>query len=297
MSQEQEPVPCARVAAMIAKILDEAEIPNILWGWAAVGLSGATRTFPEVDFIIADHYIAQAIMELGKTFPTCKDGKCLEWKGDRVGASQNMARITAHNQWHHPAVTHYHLGAVILSLQKKTELLFLVARLRPRPPPHPNDPHLTLSNSTSLPRHHSLGPSGPWHGLYPIQILNPNSFLEALIFLQALTTTDPAFLGRYPGKEWELMMVAIAEVELRPQLPQEYRRVLRPEFRLVWDYLKFKKPKGHNPLIPLVKVRKDFMLRKILPPWLPDWDFSHLKGWDEVKSFMRDDTLLVPSCA
>lgn len=48
----------AEPAADVARILDEAQVPNILWGWLAIGLVGQLEMFPVSKILLQDmHYI------------------------------------------------------------------------------------------------------------------------------------------------------------------------------------------------------------------------------------------------
>ncbi|KAL3481740.1 hypothetical protein BJX99DRAFT_253267 [Aspergillus californicus] len=291
----QEPVPGARVAAEVAQLFDEAKIPSILWGWLAISLVGDADGFPEVDFVIPDHYIVQAIITLAKKYPSCADGKCLSWQEDRAAQgeySNNLRYILACNRFHYPAVTHYHAGGeVVLYLMKKSEILFWLPDYEAGPP-RANDGHLTVSSCPLLPPAYPAGPTGPWSELYPIQMLNPNSLTEAVLYLLARDLPNPEYFRPHTGQVWRDMKFALADCKDTPRAvaSQAYRRYLKPECRLTWDYLNGRKPEGHARNIILFLWRKHLIDTRVLPAKLTEWNYSGFSGWNEVKSFMRDDT-------
>ncbi|KAL2825536.1 hypothetical protein BJY01DRAFT_256242 [Aspergillus pseudoustus] len=65
---------CCPPVADIAKILDLANIPNLLWGWWVVACHGKLIQTPDIDFIIADDEIeaaAQALEKASQDYTRC----------------------------------------------------------------------------------------------------------------------------------------------------------------------------------------------------------------------------------
>ncbi|KAL4796071.1 hypothetical protein BDV19DRAFT_388495 [Aspergillus venezuelensis] len=305
-----KPVPEALLAAEIAKLLDELKIPNILWGWLGLAFAGSTYGFQEIDFVIPDHYIPKAVVEVGSRYPVCNDASCLEWEGDRTNVPDfglGLARCTAKNAWHAPAVAHFHIGQVgdgegegedgaLLSLHKKSQLLPWLPDYTHGPPPQ-DDPHLTVSSDprlppcfpTGVPDTFDSGPTGPWTGLYSIQIMNPDSFTESVLYL--LMLHEPSHLPSEDDSHWsnvfERMEYALLEGH-RGYLPQ-YRRNLQPQYRLAWKFFNGGHAPGVNRRVPLLRLRNHMIKTGELPRDLPLYDFSDFLGYDKVRSHMEED--------
>ncbi|OQE72401.1 hypothetical protein PENNAL_c0097G00240 [Penicillium nalgiovense] len=168
----------ARPAADVAKILDEAQVPNILWGAMAGFLVGDWRCYNEdIQFLVLDHLIQTASNALfAAGFTPCTDPGCDVLK-------------TVRNDYLIPPV-HFHVQALypehdVLRLYPKSGQLWSLPDSFDfgTSPPAADDPHLMLSNDSRLPPYIPEGMSGPWTELYPIKILNRSSFTEAVLWL------------------------------------------------------------------------------------------------------------------
>ncbi|KAL3463682.1 hypothetical protein BJX64DRAFT_287151 [Aspergillus heterothallicus] len=109
-------------AADIARILDTAGIPHILFGWWAAGCHGTDRSPPEIDFIIPDSKMNASINAIAATshFQHCTNRDCVEWTGDRCVTRVPRPReraplsvyadLMAYNNIFAVAREHFHIG-------------------------------------------------------------------------------------------------------------------------------------------------------------------------------------------
>ncbi|CAG8901331.1 unnamed protein product [Penicillium egyptiacum] len=165
----------ARPAADVARILDEAQVPNVLWGMMAICLVGEWNDDEDdVEFLVLDHLITAASNALvAAGFTPCTDPGC---------------RAVQTEKNHHPIpAVHFHLKAQypqhnMLRLYPKSGHLWWHPDFD-LGPPTADDPDLMLSNDPRLPPYAVQGMSGPWTELYPIKILNRSSCTEAVWWL------------------------------------------------------------------------------------------------------------------
>ncbi|KAJ5788827.1 uncharacterized protein N7518_005838 [Penicillium psychrosexuale] len=110
-----------------------------------------------------------------------------------------------------------------------------------------------LSNDTRLPPYVPEGSSGPWTKLYPIKILNPNSFTEAVWWL---TFRDLDHANSYDNT-WIGMIPPLMEIHENPH--RSIKRTLRPKFqaiiRRVW--------------LPALELMQEMRDNNELPPLPP----------------------------
>ncbi|KAL4906318.1 hypothetical protein BDW74DRAFT_177333 [Aspergillus multicolor] len=194
-------------AAYAARIFDEAKVPYVLWGHWAVGMFGDDKSFPEVEFIIADAEpnavtkpLDTAIAALSaKGINRCTNASCQEWTHDRTppvtepftlespADKEELASIWADNRTHAVGNAHFHLQPpytffTVLTLYTQNRLLWWIPRLTVQSVT-PTDPIFMLTTNVRLPPRGPGGPSGPWTELYPVRILRLAKLAEALILL------------------------------------------------------------------------------------------------------------------
>ncbi|KAJ0422736.1 hypothetical protein BJY00DRAFT_310750 [Aspergillus carlsbadensis] len=64
-------------AAQIAQLLDESRIPNVLFGWTALALTGADFGSGDVEFVVPDEKLASAILTISAAgHAICTDPDC-----------------------------------------------------------------------------------------------------------------------------------------------------------------------------------------------------------------------------
>ncbi|KAL4956388.1 hypothetical protein BDW69DRAFT_181601 [Aspergillus filifer] len=183
----------------------------------------------------------------------------------------------AENALHAPSEAHFHIGdadaPLLLSLHKKNQLLPWLPDYKHGPPPK-NDP--TVSSDPALPPPfptgiaptYEVGPTGPWTGLYSIQIMNPNSLTEI----------------------FNRMQLALAE-DHRPPIPA-YQRKLQPQYRLAWKWLHDEGIPGIHEKAPLLRLHEHMTKTGELPADLPHYDFSEeYLNWDKLRSHMNEDLI------
>ncbi|KAI9373512.1 hypothetical protein BJX61DRAFT_541664 [Aspergillus egyptiacus] len=242
-----------KLAADVAFHLDEAGVPNLLFGWLALSLVGSREILTEIDFVIPDAQIPTAtatLVALG--YPLCAHPRCAELTFDRVGdRCRHMGLITSDNRYHPVAAAHFHLksGQYLLSLHAQSSLLWWLPELQPGPPAA-DDPDLTLSNDSKLPPYAENGGTGPWPGdLHPVKILNPNSFTEAVIMLYCRDSARDLRLYSV----WIRIMSSLMDAD--GILGQRVEKHLRPKFQLAWDCFN-----QRIPIAPLESYYKEMKL-------------------------------------
>jgi hypothetical protein len=131
-----------------------------------------------------------------KLYSLCTDPDCMDLMEDRSPHDDwdprtDLARL-------HPIPEpnfHTDLWMVVIYLVLQSDHLWWLPPLT-MDMPDKNHSYLTLSTDLALPRRHedevqdkwswkreSVGPCGPWFGLYPVRILKPGRFIEALCWL------------------------------------------------------------------------------------------------------------------
>ncbi|KAJ5940561.1 hypothetical protein N7516_000729 [Penicillium verrucosum] len=162
-------------AADVARILDEAQVPNLLWGTMAAWLIGDWRPYNEdIQFLVLDHLIQTASDALSAAgIAPCTDPECAVVR-------------TVHNDWLVPPV-HFHVKALypehdVLRLYSKSTYLWWLPDFGTSAPAA-DDPHLILSNDSRHPPYVFNGMSGPWTEVYPVKVLTRSSFTEAALWL------------------------------------------------------------------------------------------------------------------
>ncbi|KAL4965029.1 uncharacterized protein BDV14DRAFT_200294 [Aspergillus stella-maris] len=249
-----------RIAADAARALDYAKIPNVLWGWLAVGLLGEDFRYPEVDFVVSDGKLQSAIEALvAAGFTLCTDSACRERKEDRVAqessdrlSKNELNAITSPSRYHAVPDAHFHLDPssyeyyTVLSLFTQSrflwkgwwpELTLTAARTDTECPVadsfSPDHPHLMLSSDLDF--FDNKDGSGPWmESPYAVKVLRPSLFAEALTYLWRRNWGDTknVFMG------WRAMLVlGLLYAKWDNDQRDNIRRGLKPEFMPVWDGL------------------------------------------------------------
>ncbi|KAL4902553.1 hypothetical protein BDW74DRAFT_180657 [Aspergillus multicolor] len=105
-----QPTAGSEVAAQVAQRLDEAKIPNLLWGWCAIALIRDDMGFPEPEFVVHDSMIKSATeILINAGFPLCTDTDCIELCADRMKHRVEAKWVWARNAQHIVGDAHFHL--------------------------------------------------------------------------------------------------------------------------------------------------------------------------------------------
>ncbi|KAL2822036.1 hypothetical protein BJX63DRAFT_427387 [Aspergillus granulosus] len=216
------------LAADVARILDEAAVTNILFGWMAVSLVGKDFGFQEIDFVVSDNKLqvaTDALIYAG--FPLCTIHNCSELESCRNKKTRNQDELKAKNRHHPVAACHFHImepGQALVSLHRKSNILWwLPDAIEERPAT--SNPHLWLSTDSRL----HLG-SGPWPKLYPIKILNPNWLAKAVL---SLLCRD----GGAPQTGWDMWYsMAQCLAELEKLTAEKGIQYFDTELKLAWTF-------------------------------------------------------------
>lgn len=136
----------------------------------------------------------------------------------------------------------------------KSHILWWLKEI-PSGAPSPDDEDLILTNDPRLPPRlktrtadsklarslykeyeEDIGPSGTWEEIYPMKILNPASFTEALLQLycrdyHSPSVQDAVQLGY--DAYWKKLILPMGEV--KDDKNAIVKKSLRPEFREVWE--------------------------------------------------------------
>ncbi|GAE00223.1 hypothetical protein PVAR5_8961 [Paecilomyces variotii No. 5] len=253
-------VPCyikgpssCQIAARIAQLLDEAEIPNVLWIGLAQHCHGVTgASLP--DFVIPDHLIQPAYEKLlASGFFLCEEGeKCIQHKYPRLFLKSDR---------------HVHTIAgeprSVVHLYKKSGLLWRLPDFE-MGPPAADDRHLMLSNDERLPPGQAVfGGSGPWPpSLYPVKIPTAACIIETYILLSC-RDWDSDQNGYFSS--WQMSLFRIL-VEVQDKYFND--EDLLPDFRPYWQT----PAPGRNH--KFFELRKKLMESNELPP-SPSWKSSN----------------------
>jgi hypothetical protein len=164
-------------AAQIAQLLDEARIPNLLFGWTALALTRADFGSRDIEFVVPDEKLAPAILIIiaaGLCICTGPDCQQLdEFRSNPHGVSRSRSSSSDNDnndddsralllllpaardntiRLHAVPDSHFHLpSGDTLALYCQSHLLWRLA-LIPLGPPPPDDPTFILStNAARLP--------------------------------------------------------------------------------------------------------------------------------------------------
>ncbi|KAL3470705.1 hypothetical protein BJX99DRAFT_263976 [Aspergillus californicus] len=267
-----------------ARILAEAEIPHVLWGWLAIALMGPDNGPTEIEFVIPDAQVDDAVCALvNGGFKLCCNRDCKELSVSRfppmVGVEvegrgffiplQCAAAIYSHDREHAVASAHFHLDKKyehykVLSLHAKSNLLWNFPDIT-TDIPAANDPFYRLSNDARLgPNHES---PGRWtgEGVQPIKILTPWALTDALIYLLC---RDWYGLDKLYCL-WQRMLPAIIHSR-----DSEIRDKIEPQFRTFYEYHMLRGPVRENIWRPLRPLRDRLIAENKLGT-LPPHDLTH----------------------
>ncbi|KAL3480164.1 hypothetical protein BJX99DRAFT_254760 [Aspergillus californicus] len=255
-----------KLAFAVAKILDEAGVPCLIWGWLALALVASDQGNREAAFVINDHQIDEAKKALSDAkFTQCTEPSCRELCEDR---GTKLSATCAKDNLHPVAEVHYHVEEQfseyrILALYKKGAQLWWLPDLELGSPAE-NDPYLTMSDSNRLPPHKELwnpeedreecghdnmpafrGCSGPWTGQYAIKVLLPPAFLESIMLLYCRDVGYPDGLPCL----WDTMLFFLMPYD------EELRYKIHPRFQAAWDSLQERGPPLQNIWVPMRALR------------------------------------------
>ncbi|RDW72715.1 uncharacterized protein DSM5745_07887 [Aspergillus mulundensis] len=259
-------------------MLDQAGVPNVIWGWLALGLHTADNGNREIEFVIADKKLDEAKRVLAAAgFTACTDTSCGELCEDRFPVEKMavvfgtmdlatrgaaMGAAYSFDRYHPVPAVHYHVQGLpqwapyeLLSLHKQSAQLWWLPELK-TDAPAPDDRNLTLTNSARLLT--GNGRTAPFNGpgQYPMKVLLPWAFLEAVILLRCRDyghMRDLHNLWRF-----KLMYFVPHDADVRDKLD--------PQFKPVWDALNQRLP-AHvwNVHVPLGQLRRKLIAAGELP--------------------------------
>ncbi|KAL2872043.1 uncharacterized protein BJX67DRAFT_376889 [Aspergillus lucknowensis] len=237
--------------ADVAQILDDAGIPSVLWGWLALALFHEIGAKSEVDFVIPDHEVESATNALTASgFTPCGDVQCAELRVDRLPAdhldhwdnllvehrllSESHVRcILAEDRFHAVAPVHFHIqsryphsGYQILSLHQKSSLLWSFPEFGPAPPPA-DDRNLIISDDPRWASTTGDWGSGPWENVYPMKVLTPWGYAEAVMLFYWRDCGHFQNLDKF----WSSLLICLMEHD------EHISGQLRPQFQMAWDWL------------------------------------------------------------
>ncbi|KAL4886950.1 hypothetical protein BJY04DRAFT_44145 [Aspergillus karnatakaensis] len=229
------------LAVHVAYYLDQANVPNILFGWLAMSLAEIDRTCKQVDFVIRDDMIERATEVLHdlEIIP-CANYHCSERNVDRCATVPGRWRGFDRRiigRYQPVAAEHFHLenGEYVISLHARSSLLWwLPEHLMPAGHPRDDPDNLgPLFQHSNNPRAWSpYGTRSWWEIHYPVRLLTRDAFTEAIIFLMCRDMDNPNLLD----ETWNRMLwwLAITEqMELREYETGE--RNLIGTFQAFWE--------------------------------------------------------------
>ncbi|BCS25099.1 uncharacterized protein APUU_41543S [Aspergillus puulaauensis] len=261
----------AQAASDAGEVLDVAGIFYVMFGWLPVALDAKDEGFGEADFVVQKRDLSRAIEQLVEAgFKQCQDPNCIELQANRRPLRDtgdgpcNLSEIAAAdvlNSYHTVADAHFHLGfqyesSTVLSLYTTSELLFWLEDPESGELPANDNDIFWFSNDPRLPPYQEGGPSGPWTGLYPVRILSPVTFSEALVILMCRDYGHIDFVDHAWITMWECVVF------------KERPRTLSPRFQPVWDIFNAEEP-NCSPYDVLRALRDDMIANnefRYLPP-------------------------------
>ncbi|KAJ0417619.1 hypothetical protein BJY00DRAFT_315731 [Aspergillus carlsbadensis] len=261
------PLGGAKPAADVARILDQASIDYLLWGWKALAVLANDKGYPEVDFLIPDTQMNSAVDRLnasGSFGRACTRADCPELSEDRLPANhlshwkdlpQEHRLLTAHqltdiqaeDRFHPVAHAHFHIDALypgysVLALHKQSYILWAWPDLDLGGPISGSNVML-LTNDPRLTQEH--GRSGPWDGLYPIKTLTPWAYTEAILLL--ICRDSLHYMGL--DNMWETMLAYLSRCDA------EVRTRLSPQFIESWEGIMLRGPDSEGSMDALGRLR------------------------------------------
>ncbi|RDW76805.1 uncharacterized protein DSM5745_06797 [Aspergillus mulundensis] len=271
-----EPASGVAAATKVGRILADAQVGALLWGALPISLIADKyeSDFPEISFVVLNHQIKVAETVLKACgYHLCRNPQCTMLEERAPG----------------PVPTaHFHEQSFWISLLSKSDTLWWLPDWH-HGPPAAQDPHLILTNDPRLPPAYNngnvVGPTGPWLGFPGCLTLNPSAFTESILYLRVRDMLPPN-RGSHPlEKVWRAMQYAMSDYGTPGQRPNTgpYRRTLRPEFQLAWDYLNGRRPDGHNISHGLCRLRGHLIDTGGLPSDSPNWNPRRYTKWEDIE--------------
>ncbi|KAJ5591894.1 uncharacterized protein N7459_002263 [Penicillium hispanicum] len=216
-----------------ARILDEAKVPNVLWGKHAVVLHADASRRPEL--IVPDDLIevaSNAIAAAG--YEACLDKQCPE----RQIFQRKYPVADAHFHFHNEYCSK---DECTMSLFAKSRLLWWLPDFQ-LGPPAVDDPDLLLSTDMRIPPYRFASNIGPWIDLYPVKALNQNSYLEAML---RLYIRDCDHMNSFDECWLYFIHRCEEDREFSEQKEPMIKRTMRPSFHKFW-HARFERSPAEN---------------------------------------------------
>ncbi|KAL4958744.1 uncharacterized protein BDV14DRAFT_206327 [Aspergillus stella-maris] len=271
------------VTGKVAEVFENNGIANVLFGFLPLCLHTAVDDVWDVEFVIPDAKIADAISALIKNgYVECTNADC-----DELSMEHMVSPCILKYPKHPIPIAHFHIERipfVVALFRQSTLLLYLSHELTPERP-GPDHPELMLSTDPRLPSFYDegphssyYGPSGPWSGRPPVRVLNATAFTQAvlMLFMRDYPATDSdkdRVIDRF-SFTWQRMARLLAG-HCTPNLPEKN---LPREFQLGWKYFCRKGPIEHSEFLPLMWLRKHFTEIEVFPNDLPEVNIHAFRG-------------------
>ncbi|KAL4796317.1 hypothetical protein BDV19DRAFT_388454 [Aspergillus venezuelensis] len=193
------------------------------------------------------------------------------------------AAIVAKDRYHPVGAAHFHYNAHIITILPKSDILFWLPQLKTGtkldgdttfllstdptlPAAFPRDIQVSQNEAPWPPeifwriqkteQFVRRGPTGPWMGLYPVKILNPDLFAEALMWLLARDIDRDEALHLRANH----LISDILDTEW-------FRKCVSPRFRAPWDGLNHRSDRAH-PTVNLLRLRQEMLEKQEFPAGL-----------------------------
>ncbi|KAL4902901.1 hypothetical protein BDW74DRAFT_180199 [Aspergillus multicolor] len=242
-----------KIATNVASHLDQAKIPNVLFGWLAVTLAGGCKPMTEVDFVIPDAYMPAAVIALTQAM----------YNSRSAGHGDRKYSETLVNNYHPVPAAHYHLESnkFVLFLHIQSSLLWwLPPDALTIEPPAPNDPLFMLSSDRRLQAYSQDPDAASWLTDYGLKVLTPSALTEAKLYLycrdsarsHTLLITWDFMLIRLSDKGYCIRNTDCVDHPHGDCIPKR----LRPRFQRAWDMLNGRIPRPWGQRSPYVGVHR-----------------------------------------
>ncbi|KAL2825739.1 hypothetical protein BDW59DRAFT_161414 [Aspergillus cavernicola] len=252
-----------KLAANVARVLDGAQVPNLLWGWAALGFVQPEQEFPDLEFVIPDGVIPVACHALKKAgYTICEDKECGEFMEDREDEFASLRGIEPHIYYHHVAEAHFHPKSTYLTislLRQSKSLPWLEDMTR-------SSHYLMISHDPTVPgllEYFSRGRRSLYPDQHPIKMLTPAAFTESIIRMLCWDIqVKPLLMFRWLG-----MFNAVKHQRI-------FTASLRPNFQAAWNM--YVKRTGNDRIFGFLRIREQLIVTGELPELLRCVDVSNI---------------------
>ncbi|BCS18148.1 uncharacterized protein APUU_10976A [Aspergillus puulaauensis] len=239
-------------ASQVARIFGSYGVDNACFGPGALRLVGRPAgEFRDLEFVIPDEQLVDAMWALDEGgFIICNDAFCKRRRVDRRATKPGNPETDINDKSRYPSIAcaHFHTD----NLYQDT--LWWLSNLN-------IGRYITVSSDPDLPPHVPGGCTGPWSSeLYPVKILRPSAFTEAVILLAAWGYDS---IEGQDSRYWRMIRCLMDNGN---NDPTDVEKQLAKPFQYFWENL-HAVPNWEPVRLSLRTLRTDEIVTKgVLPP-------------------------------